>query len=657
MNKLKRSLAAKTGALLLLVLMLWVVVGSVVMAVGLFEFDVYDSPASARYSLLSTRAENDSRRLISYFYAAQLDASATSGGASGVASDVHISPDRQTLLWLSESNMSFRVERDGVEVFNNLPADADSYPTSSCFDFSLKYYIGSDDVTDEGQLQDLVSYTVTARLDPNLPHRDFYRLLSRLFDVAVALRYAVYVIAFAALVACVFLVVFLVASVGHRPGTDEPDSVLGHIPFDVTTIAVAFIAFIGVAFMVEFVPSFSAGVTLAALFCCGSVLAVVCMVYVMSFAACVKLRTLWRGSLTCLVLRLVWRGLCAVGRGLRAAGRGTAAFFRAIPLVWRAALGCGALWLWLFIVSVVTSDMSRVLIMLGTATLLVIFGIWCAIMLHRLCQAAERMARGELETTVSVNGMAGDMRCLGENLNRISGGMSVAVDERMKSERFKTELITNVSHDLKTPLTSIINYSDLIAREPTDNQKIREYATVLTRQSERLKNLIVDLVEASKAATGNVELEMVPCEVGVLVTQAAGEYQTRLEASGLTLVSDIPRDGVHITADAPRLWRVLDNLMGNALKYSQPGTRVYLTLKSTEGRVLITIKNTSQTQLNIPAEELMERFVRSDSSRHTEGNGLGLSIARSLTELMGGELRLDVDGDLFKATLDFAEIK
>lgn len=648
MNKLKRSLAAKTGAMILLVLMLWVVVGSVVMAVGLFEFDVYASPASARYLLLSTRAENDSRRLISYFYAAQLDSKGTI--------DVHISPDQQTLLWLSESNMSFRVERDGVEVFNNLPADADSYPTSSCFDLSINHYIGSDDVTDESQ-QGLVNYTVTARLDPNLPHHDSYRLISRLFDAAVALRYAVYVIAFAALVACVFLVVFLVASVGHRPGTDEPDSVLGHIPFDITTIVAAFIAFIGVAFMVEFVPSFSASVTLAALFCCGSVLAVVCMVYVMSFAACVKLRTLWRGSLTCLILRLLWRGLCAVGRGLRAAGRGIAAFFRAIPLVWRAALGCGALWLWLFIVSVITSHMSRVLIMLGTATLLVIFGIWCAIMLHRLCQAAERLARGELETTVSVNGMAGDMRCLGENLNRISGGMSVAVDERMKSERFKTELITNVSHDLKTPLTSIINYSDLIAREPTDNQKIREYATVLTRQSERLKNLIVDLVEASKAATGSVELEMAPCEIGVLVTQAAGEYQTRLEANGLTLVSDIPRDGLRITADAPRLWRVLDNLMGNALKYSQPGTRVYLTLKAADGRVLITIKNTSRTQLNIPAEELMERFVRGDSSRHTEGNGLGLSIARSLTELMGGELRLDVDGDLFKATLDFPEIK
>ena len=252
--------------------------------------------------------------------------------------------------------------------------------------------------------------------------------------------------------------------------------------------------------------------------------------------------------------------------------------------------------------------------------------------------------------------MVADLRSHGENLNSIAVGMNRAVDERMRSERFKTELITNVSHDIKTPLTSIINYADLIAREPTDNEKIHEYCEVLTRQSERLKKLIEDLVEASKASTGNVEAQLAPCQISVLLTQAAGEYEKRLAAAELTLVTQQMDENVRIMADGRLLWRVLDNIMNNACKYAQPGTRVYLTLAREGGEAVISLKNISREALGIPAEELLERFVRGDSSRTTEGSGLGLSIAQSLTELQGGRLELSIDGDLFTVTLRFPGI-
>ena len=234
--------------------------------------------------------------------------------------------------------------------------------------------------------------------------------------------------------------------------------------------------------------------------------------------------------------------------------------------------------------------------------------------------------------------------------------MTRAVDERMKSERLKTELITNVSHDIKTPLTSIINYVDLISKEDTDNEKIKEYTDVLSRQSERLKKLIEDLVEASKASTGNVDVSLAPCDVSVLISQSVGEYGEKLENAQLELLISKPEQPLMIMADGRLLWRVFDNLMNNVCKYAMPGTRVYMTLELSGGEAVVSIKNISKYPLNIKAEELMERFVRGDSSRSTEGSGLGLSIAGSLTSLMGGKFSVEVDGDLFKATLRFKKI-
>ena len=210
-----------------------------------------------------------------------------------------------------------------------------------------------------------------------------------------------------------------------------------------------------------------------------------------------------------------------------------------------------------------------------------------------------------------------------------------------------------MSHDIKTPLTSIINYIDLIKKEDVQTQPLKDYVEVLGRQADRLKKLVVDLVEASKASTGNITADLATTGLKLLLNQAAGEYTERAENAGLSLSMALPEDEIYILSDGRLLWRVFDNLLNNACKYSQPGTRVYINLESQDNKAVITFKNVSKTQLNISPDELMERFVRGDSSRNTEGSGLGLNIAQSLTEILGGEMCLQIDGDLFKVTLAF----
>lgn len=274
---------------------------------------------------------------------------------------------------------------------------------------------------------------------------------------------------------------------------------------------------------------------------------------------------------------------------------------------------------------------------------------------QELYKCAKEMAEGNLDRKADTSKMFWVFRAHGEHLNQISDGMAKAVEARMKSEHLKTELITNVSHDIKTPLTSIINYVDLLQKDDMDEKTRQEYIEVLSRQSARLKKLIEDLVEASKASTGNIQINWADIDANMLLEQAVAEYEDKLANAGLKVVftrSEVP---AVIRADGQHLWRVFDNLLANISKYAMPGTRVYASVIHETGSVRIEFKNISREALNVSSDELMERFVRGDSSRNTEGSGLGLSIANSLCTLMRADFKLSIDGDLFKAVIEFKD--
>ncbi len=297
--------------------------------------------------------------------------------------------------------------------------------------------------------------------------------------------------------------------------------------------------------------------------------------------------------------------------------------------------------------------MTLILILAGTDSLIFHLMFRKAVQRDLLNEAVSSISKGDTNYRIELDRLTGKERDMGEHINNISSGLGTALMEQVKSERMKADLITNVSHDIKTPLTSIINYVDLIKREKIENPKVAAYLEVLDQKSQRLKTLTEDLVEASKASSGNLKLDMADINLVELVQQTNGEFEERFEQRHLELVPGLTEDALIIRADGRRLWRVLENLYTNAFKYAMERSRVYVDVKEEEGRALFTIKNISEKPLNISPDELTERFVRGDVSRTTEGSGLGLSIAQSLTELQGGVFRLEIDGDLFKASVIF----
>ena len=285
-----------------------------------------------------------------------------------------------------------------------------------------------------------------------------------------------------------------------------------------------------------------------------------------------------------------------------------------------------------------------------------------AILLYLLKEARERqvvkdgldtIAKGNLNYKIDETNLQQDNKEMACAANKIGDGLQKAVAKSMKNERMRSELITNVSHDIKTPLTSIINYVDLLKRENIQDQKIKGYIDILDNKSQRLKHLTEDLVEASKVNSGNIELHMNKLNLQELLTQAEGEFTEKLEARQLQLVSTGAKEPVIVEADGRQMWRIFENLLNNIAKYSLEGTRVYIDLVTNDEKAVLNFKNVSQESLNINADELTERFVRGDISRTTEGSGLGLSIAKSLTEVQGGKFDIYLDGDLFKVTLTF----
>ena len=440
---------------------------------------------------------------------------------------------------------------------------------------------------------------------------------------------------FAAL--ALFFFCFLMASAGHWAGHEGIHLTwLGKIPADVWLIVLLCTFFIGwEAFYYGW----------GRVFFCAAMVPLV-LLFLCAFAAQCKAGTVLRGALIGRIARFLWRIVRAVFRALLHA-------LVRLPLVWKTALVglviAGAEFL-LYI-----NDFYRVrygvFLVMKIIELLVV--LYIAVSLRTLQKGGEKLANGDFSSPIDTKYLIGDFKRYGQELNDVQSGLEQAVQEQMKAEHLKTELITNVSHDIKTPLTSIVNYVDLLKKEDIPSPEAREYIAVLDRQSHRLKKLTEDLVEASKASSGVLNVDLQPTDVNVLFSQIEGEYQERLAACQLTLVTQPPAPGTVIRADSRLLSRVMDNLVSNICKYALPGTRVYVVSTLFREAVTISFKNVSRDELNISPDELMERFVRGDASRHTEGSGLGLSIARSLVQLQGGRFDLAIDADLFRADITF----
>ena len=479
------------------------------------------------------------------------------------------------------------------------------------------------------------------------PAQDSVYWALRIYDVMAEFApNAAVVVTVCALAELLFLV-FLARAAGRRVGREE--TVAGwqeKIPFDLYAAVVlggsAMLVAAAASGTEDTFQGFEPIMIAVVLACCAAAYALF-LAFWMTLCARVKLGRWWENTVCCWLLRLCRRILRWCWRVLCRAWGALAGFVRGIPLVWRTAVGCCVIGVLLFALESNHADG----LLLALLAVLSVAACLLSMQLRRLQKGGEALAAGDLTSQVDTSHMYFDLKRHGENLNAISRGMSIAVEQKLKSERLKTELITNVSHDIKTPLTSIVNYVDLLQREHTPEQE-REYLAVLDRQAHKLKKLTVDLVEMSKASTGNIPCHIARRSVRELIDQTVGEYAEKLSAARLEPVVTLPDEELYCLCDGALMWRVLDNLLSNACKYACAGTRLYVAARREGETVAFSFKNISRDALNVDPDELMERFVRGDSSRTTEGSGLGLNIAKSLVELQKGTFSIAIDGDLFK---------
>lgn len=373
----------------------------------------------------------------------------------------------------------------------------------------------------------------------------------------------------------------------------------------------------------------------------GIIAAYTCAMFLAGYLSLVrriKAGTLWKNSLSRSLIRFSKRAFAS----LHAVWKAAAVFTVFVLVHWLALLSNG--------------NEYAVALMLAGELAIFIYMVRQAAGRQKIDMGVDKIAGGEVDYKIPLDGMGEEQRSIAEKINSIGQGLDAALEESIKSERLKTDLITNVSHDIKTPLTSIINYVNLLKQEKFDDPKIIRYLDILDEKSQRLKTLTEDVVEASKLSSGNITLEFMNINLVEIIQQTSGEFEEKFTANGLTEVMSLPEHEVIIRADGRRLWRVLANIYNNAAKYAMKGTRVYADLYTIGDAAVFSLKNISDQPLNISADELTERFIRGDISRGTEGSGLGLSIAKTLTQMQGGNFELYLDGDLFRVTLTFPQV-
>ena len=496
------------------------------------------------------------------------------------------------------------------------------------------------------QCFDYAHVTITGYIRQTLAAKDRIYFEAYYTNLLVENRNALIWLTAALFVLCLALVIFLLCAAGHKEGVEGIHlNWVDKIPLDLYLV-VAILLGAGLFALGIDLSGASWWFMIVLIALLGAALVLLAVSVLMTLSTRFKSGAFWKNTVIYFCLRLLLRMLKAIKAGVSYCAKH-------LHLYWQAGLiFVGVSLAELFFLAAFSRSAVVVIWVIAKlieAPLLVLI----VISLQKLKAGGEALAEGNLNASVDLKHMYGVLRSHGENLNSIAQGMQKAVQQQLKSERFRTDLITNVSHDIKTPLTSIVNYMDLLKKEDVQPEKAKEYIAVLDRQSARLKKLTEDLVEASKASSGTLPVHLEAVDVNVLLSQVSGEYQSRFELCKLEPIVKLSSEDPQILADGKLLWRVFDNLLSNICKYAMPGTRVYFTSEVLDGRVQISFKNISNYPLDITADELLERFVRGDSSRSTEGSGLGLSIAQSLTGLQKGTFDLVVDGDLFKANLSF----
>ncbi len=525
--------------------------------------------------------------------------------------------------------------------------EAWSYGDINALDYSIYVY------RYETQI-DKSTYVCDIALGYDLQRNDTYRSIYLIRNILYTLRYAIYFISFGALIVWIFLYVFLLRYAGYSKNSSEPKHIFeSYIPFEISLSMIIAAFCLGIMAVGYVISSdiddliLSAGILVA--------LEIIFILWSVCFAIRIKTGYIWKTML----LRYVIIGF---GKFFRLTGRAFKTLVLKMPLIWQTVLGGVTVSILILIGAGMAAGFEirdeenafGWMLLIVCLLIAMIFIIYISIVYRELERKTDGLAEGDLSGKTDTRYMLPLFKKHAMNLEKISGGIVISNEKRNASEKTQAALITNVSHDIKTPLTSIINYADLITKENCENEKINEYAQVLGRQSTRLKRLLEDLIEVSKAQSGALEVSLQPCEVSTLINQASGEFEEKLKANELELITKGTGSDIRIMADPRRMWRVFDNLLGNICKYAMHGTRVYMDIEESEGRCRIIFKNTSARELNMTPEELMERFVRGDRSREgAEGNGLGLSIALNLVQLQKGSMDIVIDGDLFKVILEF----
>ena len=633
MNKLIQSTVAKIIACFFFTVSAAVFVLSTVSVIALSEYDVYfDDGAALRYRIYSNHVKEAEKEIINSYI------------IPGLYGDTlyTVTKDYFNERYSAEnSNISINAETsDGQSLFSNDVSAGNRFNYSN----SHKLTLNNSDNNKKEPVTDTVTFT--ASISDRLTARDKLFYLISLANIFIKNRYPLILVVLISFIVALFFFVFMLYSAGHRKDYDgiylEPQD---KIPFDLFILFdVGLILLIIDLTVIVLLAYRTSNIIFSAALVTASFLIdlLLLLALILTTVTRIKYGKWWENT-------VLYKFLHSILRFIKFVFKHIARLILNLPMFWKTAAVFILLSLFelnrLFNPSLSTNLFWWLIekILVGS----VIF--FTVIDMKTIKKGAEEIASGNTGFKIQTQNMYGDFKKHAETLNKVNDGLSRAVNEKMKSERLKTELITNVSHDLKTPLTSIVNYVDLMKKEDIQQEKVKEYLEVLDRQSKKLRKLTLDLLEASKASSGNMAVETEPTDINLFLSQLEGEYSEKLQTASLTLYISYAENGTFINADGRLLSRVFDNIMNNICKYTQADTRVYVSAKNTYDKVEIKFKNISKYQLNISGDELMERFVRGDTSRTTEGSGLGLSIAKSLTELQGGTLDIVVDGDLFKA--------